>query len=50
MNDYALLLRFMLLTLVVAAALLLPGKGHAMTVPTAGPVLAVGTPTHILPA
>lgn len=50
MNDYALLLRFMLLTLVVAAALLLPGKGHAVTASCAGPVAAAGTPTHILPA
>jgi lipoprotein-anchoring transpeptidase ErfK/SrfK len=43
MNDYALLMRYMLLTLVVAVALLLPGKGHAVTQSPPKPVVGSGT-------
>ena len=58
MNDYALLMRYMLLTFVVAAALLLPGKGLAVTQSPPKPVVGSGTITsrpsrcgaHRLPA
>lgn len=43
MNDYALLMRYMLLTLAVAVALLLPGKGHAVTQSPPQPVVGAGT-------
>ena len=43
MNDYALLMRYMLLTLAVAVALLLPGKGHAVTQSPPRPVVGAGT-------
>ena len=41
MNDHTLLMRYMLLTLVVAAALLLlPGRGHAAPLPPGSPAPA----------
>lgn len=43
MNEYALVVRLMLLTLAVAAALLLPGPGHAVTQSPPKPVVGAGT-------
>ena len=43
MNDYALLMRYMLLTLAVAVVLLLPGKSHAVTQSPPRPVVGAGT-------
>jgi len=43
MNDHALLLRYMLLTLAVAVALLVPGQGHAVTQSPPRPVVGAGT-------